>query len=150
MVDVENTPEEKGRCPMGDILARGWANLIGRLDGPMHIRLIIQPLVAAFLALRAGVRDARSHEAPFLAAILRDPEHRRARLRQALDDIGKVFLVAVTLDAIYQLRVHRAIYLVELLLTASLLALVPYALLCGPATRVARALLAARYRSRRS
>jgi hypothetical protein len=123
---------------VGDVLARGWANFLGRFDGPMHIRLIVQPLVAALLAIRAGVRDARSGEAPFLSVLLRDPEHRRARLRQASGEIGQVFLVAVVLDAIYQLRVSRGIYLFELLATASLLAFVPYALLRGPAARIAR------------
>ncbi|MCP6769419.1 hypothetical protein NL529_31690, partial [Klebsiella pneumoniae] len=48
------------------------------------------------------------------------------------------FLVAVVLDCIYQLLTFRFIYPVELLFTATLLALVPYALLRGPFNRLAR------------
>jgi hypothetical protein len=48
------------------------------------------------------------------------------------------FLVAATLDAIYQLIIHRFIYPLELLFTATLLALVPYFVLRGPVNRIAR------------
>jgi hypothetical protein len=43
-----------------------------------------------------------------------------------------------TLDAIYQIVIHRFIYPLELLFTATLLALVPYFLLRGPVNRIAR------------
>jgi hypothetical protein len=33
---------------MEEALARGWTNLLARLDGPMHFRFIVQPLVACF------------------------------------------------------------------------------------------------------
>jgi hypothetical protein len=59
-------------------------------------------------------------------------------LRQAWKDIGKVFLIALILDVIYQLIVHRAVYLLELLLTAVTLAIVPYVLLRDPISRIAR------------
>jgi hypothetical protein len=126
-----------------EAIARGWADLIARLDGPMHLRFFLQPAVATLLAIRAGVRDAREGKAPFLVAIAR-AEQRRERLRHAWGDIGRVFLLACMLDAIYQLRAHRGIYLLELLLTAVLLALLPYSLVRGPAARIARACLAKR------
>ena len=119
-----------------DILARGWADFIGRLDGPMHFRFIVQPLVAMLLGLRAGLRDARAGEPPFLWAVARLPERRRERVTGALRDLSSMLLVATVLDAAYQLVVHRGIYLFELLLTVGVLALVPYALVRGPAARV--------------
>ena len=131
---------------MAEAVARGWANFIGRLDGPMHLRLILQPAVATFLAIRAGMKDARNGEPPFLAALFRSSKPRRERLRQAWSEIRKVFLLAVVLDAVYQTWVHAGIYLLELLVTATLLALVPYGLVRGPAARVARALHAWRDR----
>lgn len=132
---------------MDEVLARGWTNLIARLDGPMHIRLIVQPLVAVLLAVRAGMKDARARRPPFLAA-LRRHEQRRERLRQGWSDIGKVFLVAAVLDAVYQTWVHGGIFLLELLVTATFVALVPYALVRGPARRIAGAWIASREHAR--
>lgn len=130
---------------MEEAIVRGWLDLIHRLDGPLHFRFIVQPTVAVLLGLRAGLRDARAGEPPFFEA-LRDRERRRERLRQAWSDIGKVFLVAVVLDAVYQVWVQHGIFLFELLLTATLLALVPYGLVRGPTHRIARAWRAPRAR----
>ncbi len=137
-----------GGVQMEDAVARGFANLIGRLDGPMHLRFIVQPAVATLLAIRAGVRDALAGEPPFLVAI-RSRDQRRARLLQAWHQISKVFFMAVLLDAIYQIRVHHGIYPLEMAATAILLALVPYGLVRGPAARVARAWVAAKDRRAR-
>jgi hypothetical protein len=41
-----------------EAIARGWDNLVGRLYGPMTFRLVVQPAVAIFFAIRAGLRDA--------------------------------------------------------------------------------------------
>jgi hypothetical protein len=135
---------------MEEILARGFMNLLGRLDGPMHIRFIVQPAVALLLGVRAGVEDARGGEPPFFTGLWHSA-HRRKRLRQAWDDIRRVFVIAAVIDAVYQTWVQRAIFFLELLVTATLLALVPYALVRGPACRVARAwlVLSARRRVRK-
>jgi hypothetical protein len=125
---------------IAEVLARGWMDFVHRLDGPLHLRFILQPTLACLQAVRAGVRDARRGEPPFLVALF-DKARRRQRLRDAWRDVRVVFFVALALDSIYQVQVHRAIYALELLLTATLLALVPYCLVRGPATRVARALL---------
>jgi hypothetical protein len=45
---------------MNDILVRIWENLGGRVGGPMSFRLRLQPAVAALLAIRAGMQDART------------------------------------------------------------------------------------------
>src|SRR5262245_5219097 len=119
----------QGNSSMEEAFQRGWENLVGRPDGPMSLRFIIQPTVAIFLAIRAGLKDARSGRAPFLWAFFSNPDHRRELLREGWKDVGTVFIVALILDAIYQLIVHSAIYTVEWLLAATLLALVPYALL---------------------
>ena len=51
------------------------------------------------------------------------------------------FLVAIVLDCIYQLVTVQFIYPLELLFTATLLALIPYILLRGPFNRIARLFL---------
>src|SRR5215467_13942355 len=129
---------------MNEIFARVWQNLYARLTGPMNLRLIIQPAVATILAIRAGLQDARQGRAPFLWAVLWNPAHRRELLRQGWKDVGKVFLVAAILDVIYQLLVHRGVYLLGLLLTAVTLAIVPCVLLRGPVSRIVRLVFGAR------
>jgi hypothetical protein len=129
---------------MNEILARLWQNLYARVTGPMNLRLIIQPAVATILAIRAGLRDARQDRAPFFWAVLWNPAHRRELLRQGWKDVGKVFVLATILDVVYQLIVHRGVYSLELLITAVTLAIVPYLLVRGPISRIAKMVFAAR------
>ena len=49
----------------------------------MHLRLVLQPLMACLLASLAGLRDARAGRTPFLWALAADPDQRRSLLRQA-------------------------------------------------------------------
>lgn len=123
---------------MEEAFRRGWENLFDRLDGPMNFRVVIQPAVAIFFAFRAGVRDARNGQAPFLWAIFSNADHRLKLLHGGWKDVGAVFMVALMLDAIYQVIMHDGIYALELLLAATVLALVPYALLRGLVTRLVR------------
>src|SRR5690348_8053898 len=123
---------------MNEIFARVWQNLYDRLTGPMNLRLIIQPAVASFLAIRAGLRDAQQNRGPFLWAVLWNPAHRRELLQQGWKDVGKVFLIAMILDVVYQLIVHRGVYTLELLITAVTLAIVPYVLIRGSISRIAK------------
>jgi hypothetical protein len=129
---------------MDEILARLWQNLYGRVAGPMNLRLIVQPAVATILAIRAGLRDARHDRPPFFWAVLWNPAHRRESLRQGWKDVGKVFVLAMILDVVYQLIVHRGVYTLELLITAVTLAIVPYILVRGPVSRIARMVFDAR------
>jgi hypothetical protein len=121
-----------------EALSRGWENLFGRLDGPMSFRLIIQPAVAMLFAIRAGLRDARSGQPPIWWAVFANAAQRHELLRQGWKDVGTVFIVALVLDAIYQVIVHSGIYTLELLLSATILALVPYVLLRGLVTLLTR------------
>jgi hypothetical protein len=117
---------------------RGWENFLGRPFGPMGFRLILQPAVAIILAIRAGMRDARAGQPPFLWTVLSDQRQRRRLLREAWKDVGTVFIVALVLDSIYQVIVHASIYALELLLTATILAVIPYMIVRGLVTRLAR------------
>lgn len=123
---------------MDEILRRLWENLLGRASGPMNFRLIIQPAVASFLAIRAGLGDARDGRPAFFWAALSNPAYRPELLHEGWKDIGKVFVLAIVLDSIYQLIVHRGVYVLELLITATVLAIVPYVLIRGPVNRIAR------------
>jgi hypothetical protein len=123
---------------MDEILRRVWENLIGRSTGPINLRLLIQPSVAIFFAVRSGLKDAREGRPAFLWGVLFKPGHRDELLNQGWKDVGMVFIIAMVLDAIYQLIVHRGVYVLEMLITATALAIVPYLLVRGPVNRIAR------------
>lgn len=125
---------------MEDILTRIWENLVGRAHGPMMFRTVLQPAVAIFFAVRAGLRDAPTDRAPYFWGLLYDPRSRRDMLRDGWHDVGKIFVLAMILDVVYQLIVSRWVYAGEVILVAVLLALVPYLLVRGLVTRIARAL----------
>jgi hypothetical protein len=95
-------------------------------------------MMAAFLAVRAGLADARAHRAPYLWHVLSEPDDRPQLFRDAWKDVGKVFIIALVLDGVYQLLVFRWVYPVQSLLVAIALAIVPYLIFRGPATRVMR------------
>jgi hypothetical protein len=126
---------------MDEILRRVWENLIGRTTGPINLRLLVQPSVAIFFAVRSGLKDAREGRPAFLWGVLFKPGHRDELLNQGWKDVGKVFVIAMVLDAIYQLIVHRGAYVLEMLITATVLAIVPYLLVRGPVNRIARRFL---------
>ena len=122
-----------------EILARRFAELVGRASGPMNFRLVVMPLTVTFLAIRAGLRDAREHRPAFLWTILTNPIGRRQAIRTAIGDIGRVFIFALVLDLIYQTFVLDAFRPLEMIIMAVTCAVVPYAIIRGPVTRLARA-----------
>jgi len=131
-----------------DMIARGWENFTERPSGPMNLRFILQPALASLLAIRAGWKDARASRPAFLWEAFTNSAARAELLRSGWKDMGKAFVMAAILDAVYQVIVHRRISVVGMLFTATLLALVPYAVLRGPANRVARLFIRSRAASR--
>jgi hypothetical protein len=110
---------------MGEALRQAWEEIFGRIEGPMSFRIIIQPVMAIFLAIRAGWVDAREGRPIFFWTLARDPAQTRVMLRNLWRIAGKVFLVALVLDAIYQIIVFHWIYPLQALIVATVLALVP-------------------------
>ena len=123
---------------MDVILDRLWMNLIGRIGGSLTFRLVLQPTVAAFFALRAGWKDARQGRVPYGWAILSDPINRRELLQEGWKDVAKVFVIAIIIDFVYQIIELRWFFPEEAVIVAAILALMPYLLLRGPANRIAR------------
>jgi hypothetical protein len=113
-------------------------DIVDRVGGPMTFRIILQPLMAAFLAVRAGIKDAREGQPAYFWTILTNPSQRADLLRQGWKAVGRVFILAVIMDVIYQFIVLRWLYPGELLLVAILLAVVPYLLIRGPVNRLVR------------
>ena len=121
-----------------DMIVRGWENFLARPEGPVSLRFLIQPTLASIIAIRAGLKDAKNGKPAYLWTALTNAEHRAELLHGGWKDMRVPFLIAAALDVIYQIVVHRWVYPLELIFTATLLALVPYLLLRGPANRVAK------------
>lgn len=121
---------------MENILPNFITDLILRIDGPLHFRFIVQPLVAVGFAFRDGRRDARKGYPAYGWALLTDPEHRQFLIQSGWKGISKVFIVAIVLDLVYQIIALRTVKLDDALIVACLLALLPYVLLRGPFNRL--------------
>ncbi|HVE23354.1 MAG TPA: hypothetical protein VNC39_15390 [Acidocella sp.] len=119
-----------------EFVSRTWDMLLGRVGGPFTLRFVVQPSVAVAFAIRAGLRDARKNRPPYLWALVMNPATRRDLLREGWRDIRNVFIIALVLDAIYVLIVHRWVYPGQTLLVAVVLAIVPYLLIRGPVARL--------------
>ena len=121
-----------------EALTRGVEQLLGRASGPLHFRLFVMPTVVTILGVRAGLRDAREGQPPFLWAIVANSADRLRVVRSAIKDIGRVFIRAIILDTTYQLVVLRWVYPVQLLIVAVACAIVPYVMIRGPFMRLTR------------
>jgi len=73
----------------------------------MKIRLILQPIAAILLAIRAGVHDTRASRPLYFWLICTDRVHLRDILRDGWKDVGRVFVIAVVIDFIYQVIVFQ-------------------------------------------
>lgn len=123
---------------MANFFANYWANFIGRFDGPLHFRLFVQPVVASLLAVRDGLQDSRAGRGAYLWSVFTDRTQRRYLLVHGWEGISKVFALAFALDLVYQFMVWHGLRPLQGLLTAIVLAVVPYLLLRGPVNRLVR------------
>ena len=123
---------------MRDMILRALTNLAARVGGPMTFRIILQPLMASIFAFRDGLKDARENRPPYLWTLITDPSQRVDLIRQGWTAVGRVFILAIVMDVIYQLIVVGWIYPFETLSVAILLAVIPYLVIRGPVNRLVR------------
>jgi hypothetical protein len=113
-----------------------WEMLIGRIEGPLTLRLLLQPAIATYFAVRSGLKDARSGRPAYLWKVFTNPAYRYELLHHGWKDVRTVFLMAVLLDSVYQGIEFHWIYLGQAVLVAIILAIVPYVLIRGPVNRI--------------
>ena len=123
---------------MGRFFSDYWTDFIARFDGPLHFRLFVQPLMAIFFAVRDGSRDAREGRGAYLWSLVSDAAQRSYLLESGWKGISKVFALALALDILYQLIVWHGLKLLQEVMTATVLAVIPYAVLRGPVNRFLR------------
>jgi hypothetical protein len=123
---------------VGNFFGRIWEDLAGRVTGPLHFRLILQPTMATIFAIRDGIRDARNGEPAYFWSLFTEPSRRSDRIRTGWKAVCRVFALAIAMDVIYQILAIHRVYPGEVLLVAVGLAILPYLLLRGPINRVIR------------
>ena len=121
-----------------EILTRFWDQLIAQPSGPLAFRLVLQPIMAAILAIRDALKDARTGRPLYMWTV--DPAQRASYLREGLKRVSRVIIFSLVMDAIYQFLVLRWFYPGEALVTVFVLAVLPYVLIRDPVSRIARRL----------
>jgi hypothetical protein len=90
-----------------DDWTRFWQEIAARPGGPLALRFYLQPVMASLLALRDGLADARQGKPAYLWSLITDSAHRRERLKEGWHSVGKIVVIALMLDLIYQMIVLR-------------------------------------------
>jgi hypothetical protein len=120
------------------VLEEFWHDLVERPDGPMRFRFVLQPLMATIVAIRDGLKDARSGRSPYFATVLANPQERIGRLREGLNATARIIALGLVMDVIYQAVVFRTFYPDQALVVALVLAFVPYLIIRGVIARIWR------------
>jgi hypothetical protein len=130
----------------GDYAAVGYfAELMDRLGarvtGPMRFRVFLQPAMAIALGIVAGWNDAKTRAPPYLWTLFNEPTQRMSLLKNGWKSVGRLFILAVVLDVIYQLTVLGSVNPLGALVTAGLFAIIPFLVFRGLTNRVGRLVL---------
>jgi len=123
---------------MDHMWARVGSQLLARVSGPMKFRLVLQPAMSCFFAIRQGLADAKAGNPPYFWSLLSNPGHRKDMIKDGWKHVGRVFLLAIAMDIVYQLIVLHFVYPGEAIIVAVVLAIVPYLIVRGLVTRAAR------------
>jgi len=120
---------------MSNMVGSAWEMLAGRSTGPLTLRLILQPTMAALLGIRAGLKDAKEGRTPYLWTIIKARDTRKDLIREGWKHVRKVSLMAFLIDAVYQVIVFHWIYVFQAVAVAIVLAILPYIAVRGLTTR---------------
>ena len=123
---------------MDNLVTRAWEEIAARPEGPMAFRFYLQPATAIFFAIRDGLKDARQGRPAYFWALFTGDADRRELIRDGWKSVGKVFLMALAIDLVYQIAVLRGLRPIETIVVAVMLAIIPYVAFRGPANRAAK------------
>jgi hypothetical protein len=108
-----------------------------RVGGLFSFRFILQPIMAAVMAMFDGYGDAKAQETPYLQKMISAPREMKSNLSDALFSTARIILLGLAMDAIFQIVVFDSFFPFEAAFVAILLAVLPYVLLRGPFARLA-------------
>ena len=121
-----------------DVHQRLWHDIFNRPGGPMSFRFVLQPVMAAIAAFHDGSKDAARHRDPYLKRLVSGSSDPTELLNEALVSTSRIILLGLVMDGIYQFMVLKTFYPGEMVVIAVALALIPYLLLRGFFSRLAR------------
>lgn len=121
-----------------DILQRASTDLVSRLTGPLSFRFLLQPAMATIVAVRDGIKDARTGRSPYFWTVLTSKAERVGRLREGMKATARIIALALAMDVAYQVMVFGTLHIGVAMVIALMLAFFPYLLLRGPIARVVR------------
>lgn len=130
--------EERGLEAFVHDVVRFYDDLIGRTHGSMSFRFFLQPAMGLLMALRDGVKDAKTGRRPYFWKILNDPTARRESLHEGVKATTRILLLGLVMEIIYQYKVLGTFHVLEALNVIVALCFLPYVLLRGPINRLAR------------
>jgi len=104
----------------------------------MRIRLVLQPLVVAVFAVRAGLRDAGAGRPPYFWSVFTAGKARWKLIREGWGDAGRFLVAALSLDLLYQLLFLKAVRPVQALIVVATIGILPYLVFRGLVNRIAR------------
>lgn len=114
-------------------------DLLARLTGPMHFRLILQPLMAIALGIRDGRKDARAGRPPFVTDLLLRPEKRGRNIKEALRALAKPLVIAIVLDGVAQYLMLGTVYPGAAVFVGVVIMGLPYSIARGVTNRIVTA-----------
>lgn len=117
-----------------------FLNNVGiRHEGPMSFRLYLQPAMSLIYAVVAGIRDAKAGKQPFVINGLILGKTKRSRkdlLKELWKDVGKVFILAVIMEVIFEIIEFKTVHPFEVIKVSFFLAIVPYLIFRGIVDRI--------------
>jgi hypothetical protein len=119
-----------------------WENMLVRTKDSLQWRLLLGPLQSLLLAALIAKRDAKKRYPPYIWRFLATSKQRKAISRKAWINTGKVLVLAISVDIIYQLtqiilfNAKMTFNALEAALVGLLLTIIPYFLMRGPVQRV--------------
>lgn len=111
-------------------------NIMLRYTGPLHFRMVLQPIMAILLGIRDGLKDAKQGNPPIIEDIVFVPEHRDRNLKSAWKALTKPMVLAVVLDAVAQYLIFKQVLVIPALIVGITLMGVPYLLARGITNRI--------------
>jgi hypothetical protein len=85
---------------MDHMWARVGSQLLSRVSGPLKFRLVLQPAMSCFFAIRSVLADVKEGNLPYFWALLSDPAERNRLLKDGWKSVGRVFLLALEVPTI--------------------------------------------------
>src|SRR5262245_52190819 len=76
-----------------EVTERLWHDLIQRPDEPMRFRFILQPVMAAIVAIRDGLKDVRAGRKPYFWMALGV-----TRLREGVNATARIILLGIVME----------------------------------------------------